>query len=222
MINFIRKINEARIRYGPGAALLLASQRVLLKLLRLRVSRISISPNTEYHAAVSGYPMARLDRHNFNDYEFPTLSRYTDAVERGDVCIVTLYHDEIVGFNLYSLEPTRVYRHLEFYFPPDWRYSYGDFTLEAHRGKQLSPARWSFHQNLQHSAGLLLPTVAITDLYNLPAWYRRSVAGEQIIGYTLAFEWGHMAWALRSRGCRLAHCGIKRIQRASAHKFNPE
>jgi hypothetical protein len=214
MAPIFQAYERARKRHGIGAANILILFTLLVRILQLRFSRVALSQNTHDHILPPGYENQLVNAADLGKPGFEPLDHYADAIIRGDHCVATRHGDKVVGFNLYSDQPTRLYKWLEFYFPQHWLYSYADNTSVDHRGRGLSPARWSTMRAHQQFLGQALPTVSVVDLHNLPAWYRNAAEEEQVIGYLCAAEWGALSWGWRSRGCRSAGCGIQRCAAA--------
>jgi hypothetical protein len=209
-LNFVRSFGQESRRHGVSLALCRLALQGLLKILRLRMSLVSIALNTDDYPCPPGYNMSVIHAADLAMKNLVALHRHRPGLERGDLCVATLHGNDLAGYTLYSQQPTRVYAWLEFYFQAPCYYSYADFTADDHRGHGLSPARWSFARRHRRPDGGADPTISIMDLHNLSAWHRRTSVVEQTVGFVLAFEWGRWSWALRSPGCRRSGCGVRR------------
>ena len=186
--------------------------RVLKRLVPIHFMEICYSENETDFPQIEGYENRVVGEAEFceavsrwksfeDDYHF--------AFARGDYCVATFCGDELVGYNFYSSSETMTDDMTEFHFPDSYRYSYAAYTLASHRGRALSPSRWTYFRNWAQSRNLIKPIIYYTELTNVAALRSGASADRTRLGYAGYVRLAGRTRYWRSPGCKAHGVGFR-------------
>ena len=208
------KLGQLR-RFGVGLTLRAWLVRAIRAgLHEFTLSQVGTSDNATNYPEHPDYHMAMIDWWEFQRCLGNEAEPHRAAFDRGDLCLAT-YHGAvpncIVGYNFYTQAATRVNEEITFHFPDRFRYSYGAFTHPDHRGRGLSPARFTFFRRWRETRDDLTHNVYYIDVDNLPSMKSgREQSTREIVGY--------IGYWRRRPGGRL-HCFASPTARRTGVRF---
>ncbi|MEM9621071.1 MAG: hypothetical protein AAF993_05430 [Pseudomonadota bacterium] len=176
------------------------------------ICQVAWSHNINDYGCPEGFDMQMVQsREEFAQWaDAATQRSHERAFASGDICVVTLHDNQLVGYNFYSSSATPVNSQVKFLIGGAYTYSYGAFTHPDYRGLGLSPARWTFARNWRLSQGRNHPTIYYIALNNLASLSSGSQE-RRLIGYT-----GYLRLPVRKQGEPHTYCfrspGCKRNQ----------
>jgi len=190
-------------QYGPSLTIKAWAVRLLkMCLFECVIAKIGYNEHSQRYKYNSDYHMKVVDWAGFSSGLGDTALKSESNFARGDICVATFSHadnngdDQIVGYNFYSHAKTRVADDITFVFPPEFLYSYGSYTAPEHRGRGLSPARWTFFREWCEQQDMSFDPIFYIELDNLASLKSGSgTAGSHTIGYAAY-------WRFRESGPR--------------------
>lgn len=195
-------------RYGLWASLRSFLVRMSIKLFNFHLCKVVWGSRKNYPEP-SGYTMEMVDAARFSVLAEPEqVTTFAQAFHHGHQCAVTCYQGELVGYNFFAEQRTPVNDNVDFLLGDDMLYSYAGFTAPEHRGRGLSPARWTFARQVREALGEHRETVLYIGLDNLASLYSGGKSRNELIGYSAYWTLGQRTFCFRSPGCKAKGVGF--------------
>jgi hypothetical protein len=188
----------------------LSKARILLIILRERDQILSES--NELPAGLTVAVRAAADMRNVGGFCGASLAPefLKDAIQRGDRCVVTLDHGEVINFQWLSDGLTLAYDDVWIGFGPRYLYGYNSLTAPGHRGLGLN-------RSAVRLAGQLLAAPAGKGLAgyinasNVASILSHWNPAKQQLGVALVWPRAkRRLWVFTSRVCRAGQVSFER------------
>ncbi len=154
-------------RYGLWLSLRSYLLRGGIKFFNFHLCKVAWASPRSY-PEIPGYTMEMVDAERFSALADPKDAKnFAPAFSKGHQCAATCYQGELVGYNFFAADRTEVTPHIDFLLGEDMLYSYNAFTSPEHRGRGLSPARWTFARNVREATGDHRQAIIYIGLENL-------------------------------------------------------
>lgn len=195
-------------RYGLWLSLRSFLLRAGIKFFGLHLCKVAWASRKNY-PALPGYTMEMADAAQFSLLAEPEqVTNFASAFHSGHQCAVTCHQGALVGYNFFAAQRTEVTEQIDFLLGDNMLYSYAAFTVPEHRGRGLSPARWTFARNAREAVGDHREAVIYIGLENLASLYSGGKSRNELIGYSAYFTKGQRAFCFRSKGCKAKGVGF--------------